>query len=305
MRQDSGEKQSGRHVVIDFLAGAIGATTSVYVGQPLDTLKVKMQTFPHLYPNLAICFKETLQKEGVVRGLYAGTVPSLAANIAENSILFASYGVCQKLVANAAGVNKIEDLSTFHNGTSGSLAAFFAAFALCPTELVKCRLQAMRESHLEKGLEPPRIGPVQLTGQILKSDGIGGLFRGLTPTFMREMPGYFCFFYAYELSREALKPEGGTKEDVGPLGTMFSGGMAGVTLWTVIFPADVIKSRLQVSGSTEPMLSVGRNIIKNEGFLALYNGLLPSLLRTFPATGALFIAYEYSRAFMRKCSDSD
>jgi hypothetical protein len=29
------------------------------------------------------------------------------------------------------------------------------------------------------------------------------------------------------------------------------------------------------------MLSAGRNIIKNEGFLALYNGLLPSLLRDF------------------------
>jgi solute carrier family 25 ornithine transporter 2/15 len=125
--------------VIDFLAGAIGATTSVYVGQPLDTLKVKMQTFPHLYPNLALCFKETLRKEGVVRGLYAGTVPSLAANVAENSILFAFYGVCQRLVADAAGVNKIEDLSTFHNGTSGFLAAFFSSIALCPTELVKCR----------------------------------------------------------------------------------------------------------------------------------------------------------------------
>ena len=51
------------------------------------------------------------------------------------------------------------------------------------------------------------------------------------------------------MTREALKPEGGTKEDVGLLGTMFAGGMAGVTLWSVIFPADVIKSRLQVSES--------------------------------------------------------
>ena len=45
-----------------------------------------------------------------------------------------------------------------------------------------------------------------------------------------------------------------TKEDVGILGTMFAGGMAGVTLWSVIFPADVIKSRLQVS----PMSDIKR-----------------------------------------------
>lgn len=60
-------------------------------------------------------------------------------------------------------------------------------------------MQAMRESYLQKGQEPPRVGPFKLTAQILKADGVGGLFRGLTPTFMREMPGYFCFFYAYEV----------------------------------------------------------------------------------------------------------
>ena len=43
-------------MVIDFVGGSLGAATSVYVGQPLDTLKVKMQTFPALYPNLKICF---------------------------------------------------------------------------------------------------------------------------------------------------------------------------------------------------------------------------------------------------------
>ena len=48
---------SQKDVMIDFVAGALGATASVYVGQPMDTLKVKMQTFPHLYPNLSICFR--------------------------------------------------------------------------------------------------------------------------------------------------------------------------------------------------------------------------------------------------------
>jgi solute carrier family 25 ornithine transporter 2/15 len=42
----------------------------------------------------------------------------------------------------------------------------------------------------------------------LRSEGVPGLFRGLKPTFMREMPGYFFFFYSYELSREMLRPEG-------------------------------------------------------------------------------------------------
>merc|ERR1712227_81997 len=170
-------------VPIDFVAGSLGATASVYVGQPLDTLKVKMQTFPHLYPNLGTCFKQTLSKEGIVRGLYAGTVPSLAANVAENSILFAAYGACQKLVAKAANIEKVDNLGVVHNGLAGFLAAFWSSLSLCPTELVKCRLQAMRESFTSQGKEPPRIGPYQLTRQILQSDWVPGLFRGLTATF--------------------------------------------------------------------------------------------------------------------------
>ena len=48
-------------------------------------------------------------------------------------------------------------------GVAGFLAAFWSSLALCPTELVKCRLQAMREAYTSQGQQPPRIGPYQLT----------------------------------------------------------------------------------------------------------------------------------------------
>ena len=85
-------------------------------------------------------FRDTWAKDGLARGLYAGTAPSLIANIAENSILFAANGVCQKLIAQTTG-KKVEQLSAVENGFSGFLAAFWSSLALCPTELVKCRLQ--------------------------------------------------------------------------------------------------------------------------------------------------------------------
>lgn len=61
----------------------------MYVSQPLDTVKVKMQSFPAIYKGMGDCLMQTFKKDGVVRGLYAGTLPSIAANVAENSILFA------------------------------------------------------------------------------------------------------------------------------------------------------------------------------------------------------------------------
>lgn len=57
-------------------------------------------------------------------------------------------------------------------------------------------------------------GPWSLTKQIVRENGLRGLFRGLVPTFMREMPGYFFFFGGYEFSRTLLTPPGTKKEDL-------------------------------------------------------------------------------------------
>ena len=49
---------------IDLIAGSLGGMANVFVGQPLDTLKVKMQTFPNLYPSAIKCFRSTLKADG-------------------------------------------------------------------------------------------------------------------------------------------------------------------------------------------------------------------------------------------------
>lgn len=131
---------------------------------------------------------------------------------------------------------------------------------------------------------------------VLRSDGVAGLFRGLTSTMAREMPGYFFFFGGYESSKVLLT--NGHPESAGLLTTIVSGGIGGVCLWSSIFPFDVVKSRIQVSSSRDKMVTVLLTVVRTEGVRGLYRGLGPTLLRTFPSTGALFVAYEYSRQLM-------
>lgn len=178
-----------------------GGVALVYVGQPLDTVKVKMQTFPNLYGNMIHCFKHTFVTDGIAKGLYAGTVPALVANVGENSVLFLGYGFCQKFMQKITRTDDIKNLSTLSNATAGFLAAFFSSLVLCPTELIKCKLQAMHEVQKQEAAfnrTVHRVGPFSLTGQIIRNDGIAGLFRGFIPTILREMPGYFFFFGGYE-----------------------------------------------------------------------------------------------------------
>ncbi len=59
--------------------------------------------------------------------------------------ILSAYGGCQSLMAKIEGKTEINDLSPLSNATAGFLAAFFSSFTLCPTELIKCKLQALRE----------------------------------------------------------------------------------------------------------------------------------------------------------------
>lgn len=88
---------------------------------------------------------------------------------------------------------------------------------------------------------------------------------------------------------------------------MVSGGIGGVCLWTSIFPTDVVKSRIQVEstiGTKAPsfyktLTQIGRV----EGIRALYNGLGPTVVRTFPSTGALFLTYETTKRVLTDFAD--
>lgn len=194
-----------KNVLFAIYTVLLGGIALVYVGQPLDTIKVKMQTFPSFYNNMFECFLKTLRNDGIYRGLYAGTIPALVSNVAENSVLFFCYGFCQKLMQRLTYTENVEDLTTMHNATAGFFASFFSSLAICPTELVKCKLQAMHEHQaLTVGVRK-KVGPFKLTADIIRSEGPQGLFRGLVPLLVREMPGYFFFFGGYEGNKAVTK----------------------------------------------------------------------------------------------------
>ncbi|XP_059187492.1 solute carrier family 25 member 15a isoform X2 [Centropristis striata] len=261
-----------------------------------------MQTFPTMYRGFIHCFTSTFRQVGL-RGLYQGTTPALIANISENAVLFLSYGLCQDVIRFVSKMDKGADLSDIQKASAGSLASIFSSMALCPTELVKCRLQAMHEMKASgKIASGQRSTAWTVVKTVLKTKGPLGFYEGLTSTVMREIPGYFCFFGAYEVSRSNFAQYMGTdKDSIGILPLMFSGGLGGACLWLMVYPIDCVKSRIQVyslAGRQEGFIKTFIGVIRTEGFTTLYSGLTPTMIRTFPANGALFLAYELSRKFM-------
>ncbi|KAK1786394.1 hypothetical protein P4O66_018093 [Electrophorus voltai] len=267
-----------------------------------------MQTFPNMYRGFVHCFISVSRQVGF-RGLYHGTIPALMTSVSENAVLFMSYGFCQDAVRFVLGSDNGSQLTTVQKALSGSVASMFSSLVVCPTELVKCRLQAMHELEKSGKVASGQKSTVwSVIRNVLKVNGPLGFYQGLTSTMVREFPGYFCFFGGYELCRSMFaKTMGRDKEDIGVVPLMFSGGFGGALLWIAVYPIDCVKSRIQVlslAGKQQGFIKTFLTILRQEGVFALYSGLTPTLIRTFPANGALFLAYEVSRKFMMKQFDT-
>eukprot|EP00128_Syssomonas_multiformis_P013333 Colp12_sorted_trinity150504_noHs@23600 len=282
----------------DMFSGVLGGIACVYSSHPLDTVKVKMQTSPQAFNKGVLhCFISTLKKEKIT-GLYAGATPAVLANVAENGALFLFYAQMQQMILTATrNPDDMErKLTPLQNAVAGGLASIFSSIFINPFEIIKVRLQA------EASVSPAArvTSPVAAARSIIKTDGVKGLWRGLSSTFAREIPGSFAMFGAYELARVLLTPPGQSVDHLSPARLMISGALGGVAFWLVVFPADVIKSRIQAQGreSDGRFISVLKHTIKVEGIQGVYRGLTPAVVRAFPANAALFLTYELCKRWL-------
>ncbi|KAF9620444.1 hypothetical protein IFM89_012621 [Coptis chinensis] len=291
-------------VAKDLTAGTIGGAAQLIVGHPFDTIKVKLQSQPVPLPGQLPKFsgaldavKQTIAAEGL-GGLYKGMGAPLATVAAFNAVLFTVRGQLESLLKSDPGAR----LTINQQIACGAGAGVAVSFLACPTELIKCRLQA--QSALadvsSSGGGVKYGGPMDVAKQVLRSEGgMRGLFKGLAPTFAREVPGNAAMFGVYEGVKQLIA--GG--QDTSGLGRgsmIVAGGLAGAAFWFMVYPTDVVKSVIQVDSYKNPKFSGSidafKKILATEGVKGLYKGFGPAMARSVPANAACFLAYEVTRS---------
>ncbi|CAL0313201.1 unnamed protein product [Lupinus luteus] len=291
-------------VAKDLTAGTVGGAAQLICGHPFDTIKVKLQSQPAplagrlpMYSGAIDAVKQTVAAEGS-RGLYKGMGAPLATVAVFNAVLFTVRGQLETLLRSHPGA----PLTVSQQFVCGAGAGFAVSFLACPTELIKCRLQAQGAlagtSAASVGVKYG--GPLDVARHVLRSEGgTKGLFKGLIPTMAREIPGNAIMFGVYEAVKQMLA--GGT--DTSGLGRgsqVVAGGVAGGSFWLLVYPTDVVKSVLQVDNYKNPRysgsLDAFRKIKASEGFKGLYKGFGPAMGRSIPANAACFLAYEMTRS---------
>jgi solute carrier family 25 carnitine/acylcarnitine transporter 20/29 len=183
----------------------------------------------------------------------------------------------------------------------GAFSGIAAGTVLCPWELLKCRVQDSQ--YLKgQGLPAPYNGIVDCAIKTIRNEGAFSIFNGWTATLLREIPGNAAWFGCYELSlRMFFIPENGTRDDCAWYAFPMSGGLGGIGLWSIAYPADTVKTRIQ----TDPYyVKLGlrkgfAHLYKQGGIQALYRGFGVTLLRAFPANATIFAIYELSSKLLK------
>lgn len=281
---------NGRNVIRDIFSASCGSICCCYVGQPLDTVKVRMQTSPNVYPTLFSSLGSVVKNEGIP-ALWKGSVPTAMGMMAENAVAFVVYEFLKRAFPyQKKEENKLEaPPSLVRPFLMGAITGCFSSSVLLPSEVVKAKTQVI-------------VGTSQSSTDVIKkmiqSQGLKSLFCGLDAQLARDSSFYAFFFGSYEMSCYLFRTYCPSMPD--ELNYFISGGLAGMFGWTVAMPFDVPKTNVQSRWDTRVLGSYFPEMVKiarTRGVMGFYSGLGPTLVRAFPANAALFLGVESAKKF--------
>eukprot|EP01121_Diplochlamys_sp_Union-15-3_P014147 TRINITY_DN447_c0_g1_i1.p1 TRINITY_DN447_c0_g1~~TRINITY_DN447_c0_g1_i1.p1 ORF type:complete len:754 (-),score=137.12 TRINITY_DN447_c0_g1_i1:52-2313(-) len=280
---------------IGAIAGAIGAT-AVY---PIDLVKTRMQnqrystiagksTGKQLYTSSFDCFRKVIKNEGPF-GLYRGLVPQLIGVAPEKAIKLVVNDVLRDLLKNPETGDVGFNAQIIAGGSAGASQVVFTN----PIEIIKIRLQVQGELAALHGVKPK--GAITIISEL----GFTGLYKGASACFMRDIPFSAIYFPAYTFFKQIRKPN---PNDLTPWDLFVAGSAAGFFAASTTTPADVIKTRLQVEARKGDQTYNGIvdcfwKILRSEGPLAFFKGVVPRIFRSSPQFGVTLLAYELIQKF--------
>jgi hypothetical protein len=124
---------------------------------------------------------------------------------------------------------------------------------------------------------------IKYISKYIKNNGIKSCYRG----YFIELPRYLISTSIYLGIYGNLRKEDDTKLD-----TIKNTLISSYSSWLFSYPIDLIKTLAQTDINWKHTI---KERIKNKGFLCLWNGISPVLIRTAPSSICGMLTYEYVR----------
>jgi len=247
------------------IAGGISGALEICCTYPLEYVKTVSQLSSGNSGAMGVV-KNTLRERGPF-GFYRVLSSMVYFATPKAAIRFSAFEQASKAM-------KDENNKPMFGGLTGFLAGLVAGtaeaiFVTTPQETIKIKLI---DDQFKS--ETPRFkGFFHGVKTIISEEGVFGCYQGLSPTILKVATAQGTRFGVFNVIPPSYRKT--------PVGTACCGAFAGGVSVLLFQGIDVVKSRMQGLGASRYSSSLHcvRDIVQNEGVMALYKGVGPRMSR--------------------------
>uniref|UniRef100_A0A8C0W622 Mitochondrial carnitine/acylcarnitine carrier protein n=1 Tax=Castor canadensis TaxID=51338 RepID=A0A8C0W622_CASCN len=200
----------------NLLAGGFGGVCLVFVGHPLDTVKVRLQTQPPslpgqppMYSGTIDCFRKTLVRElpttvcsgDVIWCVHHrnhdpwGTDQMLITDVPASGMYFMTYEWLKNVLTPEG--KSVSDLSVPRILVAGGFAGIFNWAVAIPPDVLKSRFQTAPPGKYPNGFK-------DVLRELIRDEGVTSLYKGFNAVMIRAFPANAACFLGFEVAMKFL-----------------------------------------------------------------------------------------------------
>jgi hypothetical protein len=290
--------------------GAVAAAVAEAATFPLDFTKTRLQLQNEMgrtlsgevagagAPKLGMfsTFRSILATEGLL-AMYSGLPAAAGRQMVYGGIGVGLYTPMRNLIVGE-GVDA-KDAPLWKRMLAGSMTGALGQAIANPFDVVKVRMQADGRLKAVGGM-PRYKGTGDAFMSILREEGAGGFFKGITPSLQRAAVINGCGIASYDQTKVVVKQLTGKTDGLIP--QVVAAFVSGFISAAVSTPFDVLKTRMMnQKGGAEALykstLDCAMKTMKHEGVFALYKGFVPAYTRLGPHRLVHFLTLEQITKF--------
>ncbi|KAI1027897.1 hypothetical protein LB503_011885 [Fusarium chuoi] len=269
------------------LAGAFCCSFTHAVLTPVDVVKTRIQLDPVTYSSsLSKSARHIVSAEGP-GALLTGLGPTIAGYCLQGAFKFGGYEYFKARAVDYLGQSTASNHRNAVYLGSAAAAEFLGDIALCPFESVRIRLVSQPSYATDS---------VSALAKLAREEGIGGLYSGLSPILLKQIPYTMATFLVYEKAIQTAYSVVDKRElpSIGVTGINLGAGLvAGLAAAVVSQPADTMLSKInkEKAGSGEGTTRRLFRIASELGLRGAYTGMQARAVMVSGMTAVQFGIY--------------
>ncbi|XP_043651719.1 putative tricarboxylate transport protein, mitochondrial [Drosophila teissieri] len=285
--QGAAAAPSGQVGLKGIVAGGITGGIEICITYPTEYVKTQLQLDEKgagkKYNGIFDCVKKTVGERGFF-GLYRGLSVLVYGSIPKSAARFGAFEFLKSKAVDSRG--QLTSSGKLLCGLGAGVCE--AIVAVTPMETIKVKF-----INDQRSANPKFKGFAHGVGQIIKTEGISGIYKGLTPTILKQGSNQAIRFFVLESLKDLYKGDDHTK----PVPKLVVGAFGAIAGAASVFgntPLDVVKTRMQglEASKYKNTAHCALEILKNEGPAAFYKGTVPRLGRVCLDVAITFMIYD-------------